>query len=147
MSTSWIRDKVVAVAEAQAEDSGESVNEIIWQLSKELGKIVQISPTPEESALTSATARSLEVEMVALSVTEGFDSVSRPAHYTEGREYEPKDVIRDWGLNFNIGSAVKYCSRAGKKGDAIEDLDKAITFLTFEREALLRERNGGSQES
>lgn len=26
------------------------------------------------------------------------DMVKSPKHYTEGRNYEPKDVIRDWGL-------------------------------------------------
>ncbi len=60
------------------------------------------------------------------------DNITRPDHYCEGREYEPKDVIRDWGLNFNLGSAVKYISRAGRKGDKLEDLQKAKQFLEFE---------------
>ena len=60
------------------------------------------------------------------------DVVSHPSHYTEGRKYEPKDVIRDWGLNFNLGSAVKYISRAGRKDDIIQDLKKAKQFLDFE---------------
>ena len=34
--------------------------------------------------------------------------IEHPAHYCEGRKYEPKDVIRDWELNFNLGNAVKY---------------------------------------
>ena len=41
--------------------------------------------------------------------------IEHPAHYCEGRKYEPKDVIRDWELNFNLGNAVKYVSRAGRK--------------------------------
>ena len=24
--------------------------------------------------------------------------IKSPKHYTEGRKFEPKDVIRDWGL-------------------------------------------------
>ena len=67
------------------------------------------------------------------------DPISRPAHYTEGREHEPKDVIRDWGLNFNLGSAVKYLSRSGRKDAAITDLEKAKTFIQFEIEALAEE--------
>lgn len=67
------------------------------------------------------------------------DPISHPAHYTEGRKYEPKDVIRDWGLNFNLGSAVKYLSRAGRKGAMINDLEKAKTFIQFEIEALAEE--------
>ena len=38
--------------------------------------------------------------------------IKSPKHYTEGRKFEPKDVIRDWGLNFNLGNAVKYLARA-----------------------------------
>lgn len=64
------------------------------------------------------------------------DNITKPDHYCEGREYEPKDVIRDWGLNFNLGSAVKYISRAGRKGDKLEDLQKAKQFLEFEIEAV-----------
>lgn len=64
------------------------------------------------------------------------DIIKHPSHYTEGRKYEPKDVIRDWGLNFNLGSAVKYISRAGRKDDKLIDLRKARQFLDFEIEAL-----------
>jgi hypothetical protein len=55
-----------------------------------------------------------------------YDSIHKPSHYTRGRKYEPKDVIRDWGLNFNLGSAVKYISRAGRKDDIVQDLMKAV---------------------
>lgn len=71
---------------------------------------------------------------------EKFDVVSKPAHYAEGRKYEPKDVIRDWGLNFNLGSAVKYISRAGRKDDILQDLNKAKQFIEFEIEALSEEK-------
>ena len=70
---------------------------------------------------------------------EGDDAIESPAHYAEGREYEPKDVIRDWGLNFNLGNVVKYVSRAGRKGDALEDLRKARQYLDFEIEAVYQE--------
>jgi hypothetical protein len=64
------------------------------------------------------------------------DNVKHPSHYAEGRKFEPKDVIRDWGLNFNMGNAVKYLSRAGRKGDIVEDLKKAQQYIQFELEAL-----------
>ena len=67
------------------------------------------------------------------------DNVRHPSHYVDGRKYEPKDVIRDWNLNFNLGSAVKYISRAGRKDDIIQDLKKAKQFIDFEIEALERE--------
>ena len=69
------------------------------------------------------------------------DSVHKPKHYTEGRKHEPKDVIRDWDLNFNRGSAVKYIARAGRKEDELEDLEKAREFLTFEIDAIKAERS------
>ena len=65
-----------------------------------------------------------------------FDAVSHPSHYTEGRKYEPRKVIANWGLNFNLGNAVKYISRAGRKRDKIEDLRKAIQYIEFEIEEL-----------
>lgn len=182
MSTTWIRDKVVAVAEAQAEETGEDPNEIIWQLSKELGHMAQISgstPPPGETLMdriratykTGAPIVSDEKFEAALEKVEEeypdlptsdqdwgsyglplipdvnpdaiptFDVISRPAHYEEGRKYEPKNVIRDWGLNYNLGSAMKYLSRAGRKNDIIEDLEKAITYIGFEVAALKAERD------
>lgn len=79
---------------------------------------------------------------VSIKTTEGggsvdeFDVISRPSHYTDGRKYEPRKVIHDWGLNFNLGNAVKYLSRAGRKGDKVEDLRKAIQYIEFEIEEL-----------
>lgn len=61
-------------------------------------------------------------------------NVQHPNHYTEGREYEPIDVIEDWQLNFCRANAVKYISRAGRKDPQkeIEDLEKAIWYLEKE---------------
>ena len=68
--------------------------------------------------------------------SDSFDSVHRPSHYAEGRKYEPRKVIHDWQLNFNLGNAVKYISRAGRKGDMVEDLRKAIQYIEFEIEEI-----------
>ena len=64
------------------------------------------------------------------------DNVKHPSHYVEGRKFEPKDVIRDWGLNFNLGNAVKYLARAGRKADTVEDLKKAQQYIQFEIDAI-----------
>ena len=66
--------------------------------------------------------------------------VKSPKHYTEGRKFEPKDVIRDWGLNFNLGNAVKYLARAGRKDDIVQDLKKAQEYIQFEIDAIEAER-------
>lgn len=68
----------------------------------------------------------------------------RKGYYMDGRRYEPVDVIRDWGLNFNLGNAVKYVARLGRKGtrgQVIEDLNKAIDYLIHEKEWLITEQN------
>ena len=64
------------------------------------------------------------------------DNVKHPSHYVAGRQFEPKDVIRDWDLNFNLGNAVKYLSRAGRKLDKVEDLKKAQQYIQFEIDAI-----------
>lgn len=68
------------------------------------------------------------------------DTIKHPSHYVGGRKFEPKDVIRDWGLNFNLGNAVKYLARAGRKGDLVEDLKKAQEYIQFEIDALSAEK-------
>ena len=62
----------------------------------------------------------------------GYDPVNRPSHYTEGRKYEPIDVIEDWNLGFCTGNALKYISRAGRKDDALQDLEKAKWYIERE---------------
>lgn len=75
------------------------------------------------------------------------NNVKHPLHYAGGRKFEPKDVIRDWGLNFNLGNAVKYLTRVGRKGDPIEDLKKAQEYIQFEIDALSAERKATAPPS
>lgn len=42
---------------------------------------------------------------------------------------QPWDIIDDHGLDFYRGNALKYLLRAGKKGDAVQDLRKAIHYI------------------
>lgn len=76
---------------------------------------------------------------------EVYDDISHPQHYTQGVKHEPKDVIRLWGLNYNVGAAVKYISRAGRKpgNPANKDLRKAAQYIKFELEWL---NNGGVKD-
>ena len=56
-----------------------------------------------------------------------------PRHYTRG-QIEVWDFIRDQGLNYFRGNAIKYICRAGFKSThtEIEDLKKAIHYLENE---------------
>lgn len=58
--------------------------------------------------------------------------INHPDHYVKGRQYEAIDVIEDWELGFHLGNALKYISRAGRKGDYLEDLKKAVWYLERE---------------
>lgn len=57
------------------------------------------------------------------------DPVSHPSHYTEGRNFEPWDVIIDWDLDYLLGNALKYISRIGRKNSELEDAKKSIQYL------------------
>lgn len=61
------------------------------------------------------------------------DIINHPAHYTSGN-IETWDYIEDKNLNYFLGNAVKYISRAGKKNKDtyVEDLKKAIAYLNKE---------------
>ena len=61
------------------------------------------------------------------------DAVNNPAHYGGAENpYEAIKVIDAWQLGFCLGNTVKYISRAGKKGDRLEDLRKAAWYLQHE---------------
>lgn len=60
------------------------------------------------------------------------DKVNHPAYYGgKDNPYEAIKVIDAWHLDFCLGNAVKYISRAGKKDPQteIQDLEKAMWYL------------------
>lgn len=59
------------------------------------------------------------------------ENVDHPDHYLKSSGHEVIDVIEAWQLNFNLGNAVKYIARAGKKdpNKTKEDLNKAIWYI------------------
>jgi Protein of unknwon function (DUF3310) len=59
-----------------------------------------------------------------------IEAIDHPQHYGGADNiYEAIKVIEAWELGFCLGNTVKYISRAGKKGDALEDLKKARWYL------------------
>ena len=63
------------------------------------------------------------------------DPVHNPSHYKSGG-IEAIDVIEAFELGFHLGNVVKYVLRAGRKGDALEDLEKAAWYLDREIDKL-----------
>jgi hypothetical protein len=63
-----------------------------------------------------------------------FDpNVIHPTHYGgKDNPYEAIKVIEAWGVGFNLGNTLKYISRAGKKDNIIQDLEKALFYLDRE---------------
>ena len=59
-----------------------------------------------------------------------MDPVNNPPHYTHPSGIECIRVTEH--LNFCIGNAVKYLWRAGRKGDAVQDLRKAVWYIERE---------------
>ena len=58
------------------------------------------------------------------------DQVNNPQHYGDpDSPYQAIKVIEAWDLDFCLGNVIKYIARAGKKGDAVEDLKKAKWYL------------------
>ena len=60
-------------------------------------------------------------------------NLSGPTYYRRG-SIQVWDFIRDQGLNFHLGNAIKYICRAGFKDDRKADLRKAIHYLQNELE-------------
>lgn len=101
---------------------------------------VQPAPASEVKITMEEVQGSVLANMLS-EQKEAEDIIGHPNHYCEGRKFEPKDVIRDWNLNFNLGNAVKYISRNGRKdgNSALQDLKKARQYLDFEIEYLEKE--------
>ena len=58
------------------------------------------------------------------------DLVTNPPHYTEGRSFEPLDVLqRYFGREPLLWQVGKYLSRYNRKGDGQLDLQKAMYYL------------------
>jgi hypothetical protein len=64
----------------------------------------------------------------------GDAAIKHPPHYGGDTTYETIKVIEAWSLGFNLGNALKYISRAGKKDptEYEQDLKKAAFYLARE---------------
>lgn len=65
------------------------------------------------------------------------DMVNHPPHYTAGG-IETIDYIEAKDLGYHLGNAVKYISRAKRKGAYVQDLEKAIWYL---KRAIAKEKD------
>lgn len=64
---------------------------------------------------------------------EESDPVNHPSHYTQASvQLEPIDILRY--APFDLGNALKYIIRAGHKGNALTDYQKALKYLEWAKE-------------
>ena len=75
------------------------------------------------------------------------DAVNHPSHYTDGN-IEVIEYIEDKKLDYCLGNAVKYISRAGKKDPEkeIEDLQKADWYINRRIRELEQKENAVVQK-
>lgn len=113
-----------------------SSHNAMWKITPKNGEILALQkhqtfdrPFPINDAIDVLKRYHSQTDMVKNPNHD--DMVNHPRHYTSGN-IEVWDFIIDQDLNYCRGSAVKYISRAGKKDDAIQDLNKAIRFLERE---------------
>ena len=80
--------------------------------------------------MLSVSTSDKSIKPLIMEFTPPPDPVNNPDHYTDGG-IETIDYIEAKGLGYHLGNAVKYISRAGKKGtnQGLEDLRKAQWYL------------------
>lgn len=88
--------------------------------------------TMEEPKAVNKTQNQGELRTVMrMTINDKADPVNHPAHYKYGG-IETIDFIEAKELNYNMGNAVKYITRADHKGNRKQDLEKAIWYLKRE---------------
>ena len=69
------------------------------------------------------------------------EKIDHPPHYGGAENpYEAIKIIEHYGLGFNLGNALKYILRAGKKSSESEvtDIGKAKWYISREFDSALR---------
>lgn len=84
----------------------------------------------ESTSCEDGTHASIAARTMA-DITMKDEKVNHPPHYNKHPSgIECIDVVEH--MNFNRGNAIKYIWRAGNKGSAIEDLEKAKWYIERE---------------
>jgi hypothetical protein len=139
----WGEDRFEPIPDAQPEPQDLSPSEQIRHdaaeaLEKWDAKRADIGP---QSASPSSPGRVEAQAREAAKQLDEVDPVNHPPHYTQHPSGVECITVTEH-MNFCCGNAVKYIWRAGEKGDAVEDLRKAVWYLTREIERLERMKGG-----
>jgi hypothetical protein len=78
-----------------------------------------------------------------------YKTTTEPSYYSGTKYgYSARKIVEDFNLSYNVGTAVSYLLRAGKKegNPAEQDIQKAINHLHFELDKLFKKsdiKSGG----
>jgi len=104
----------------------------VTEVAKELGLKYQFVYVTKRAMDRKVTKRPIMNPPIQIEMFEPkSDPVNHPAHYKVGG-IETIDFIEAKRLNYNMGNAVKYITRADHKGSRKQDLEKAIWYLKRE---------------
>tara|TARA_R110001606_G_scaffold4781_1_gene22655 strand:- start:38 stop:379 length:342 start_codon:yes stop_codon:yes gene_type:complete len=103
----------------------------------------KVSPVPKEQT-TSVSLGKVNPKMLLSKEDLGLKDNRVPEYYIGKNGYEARKVIDNFDLSYNVGTATTYLLRCGKKKEQgmtdndkhIEDIQKAINHLEFEKERL-----------
>ena len=124
----------------------EFFKELITEIGKELEKtMVKKKDNMATKKKTPVEEEEVVIPMEKLKAMEKLkENVNHPSWYgSKDDPYETIKVIQAWGLNFPLGNAIKYISRAGKKDPTktVEDLRKALFYIQYEIDRIERDGN------
>jgi hypothetical protein len=99
-----------------------------WEPVKEVPLMLEESEKNNLEAMLLATTKPKRVKAKLLD-----DPVNSPAHYTVGGietiDYIKAKLSPEEFIGYLKGNVIKYTSRAGKKQDTIQDLEKAQWYM------------------
>lgn len=77
-----------------------------------------------------------EIQAIGDAINEYFEKYNEPTYYTENgcsplTAMEKGLISHEEYIGFLKGNVIKYISRAGKKDNSIQDIDKAIDYLQY----------------
>jgi hypothetical protein len=136
-TASRIRNYISANPEAKAEDVAIKFNttkQNVYVIRHNMRKVGKELLKKKELPRTASTPRVLPNILerhFGVDIDKAHDPVSQPSHYKVGG-IETIDFIEAKGLNYNLGNAIKYITRADHKGSKAQDLAKAIWYLRRE---------------
>ena len=101
-----------------------------YKAKKKKSKIVK-AVTEVKQAMDAIEKKPTKLIIQPQFAKAALDLINNPPHYRVGG-VETIDFIEAKDLNYRLGNVVKYVSRAGKKGDPLQDLEKAAWYLQRE---------------